>query len=117
MSSEVDLRQSWTSPRTNTELTVLFQAASLHIGLSTPNFTILEMSLGMHYNTEAGDIDLNTYLKDQSVFAIDGGHVKAPTGFGLGIEVDEEMIRKISAETQPWPPKEFFGPDGSIREW
>ncbi|KAI5198131.1 mandelate racemase/muconate lactonizing enzyme family protein [Aureobasidium subglaciale] len=91
-------------------------AASLHIGLSTPNFTILEMSLGMHYNTEAGDIDLNTYLKDQSVFAIDGGHVAAPTGPGLGIEVDEEMIRKISVETQPWQPKEFFGPDGSIRE-
>lgn len=109
-------------------------AASLHVGLSTPNFVILEMSLGMyvtiswrsdrfaksfrrHYNTEAGDIDLNTYLKDQSVFAIDGGHVAAPTGPGLGIEVDEEMIRRISAETQPWQPKEFFGPDGSIREW
>jgi galactonate dehydratase len=91
-----------------TELTDPPQAASLHIGLSTPNFVILEMSLGMHYNTEAGDIDLNTYLKDQSVFAIDGG---------LGIEVDEEMIRKISAETLPWQPKEFFGPDGSIREW
>ncbi|KAI4744330.1 mandelate racemase/muconate lactonizing enzyme family protein [Aureobasidium sp. EXF-12298] len=93
-------------------------AASLHVGLSTPNFVILEMSLGMHYNTEAGDIDLNTYLKDQSVFAIDGGHVAAPTGPGLGIEVDEEMIRRISAETQPWPPKEFFGPDsenGRIR--
>jgi galactonate dehydratase len=28
-------------------------AASLHIGLSTPNFVILEMSLGMHYNVEA----------------------------------------------------------------
>jgi galactonate dehydratase len=100
-----------------TELTDPPQAASLHIGLSTPNFVILEMSLGMHYNTEAGDIDLNTYLKDQSVFAIDGGYVAAPTGPGLGIEVDEEMIRKISAETLPWQPKEFFGPDGSIREW
>ena len=92
-------------------------AASLHVGLSTPNFVILEMSLGMHYNTEAGDIDLNTYLKDQSVFAIQGGHVAAPTGPGLGIELDEEMIRRISAETEPWQPKEFYGPDGSIREW
>lgn len=27
-------------------------AASLHVGLSTPNFVILEMSLGMHYNVE-----------------------------------------------------------------
>ncbi|KAI7535423.1 mandelate racemase/muconate lactonizing enzyme family protein [Hortaea werneckii] len=92
-------------------------AASLHVGLSTPNFVILEMSLGMHYNVEAGDIDLNTYLKDQSVFAIKEGHVAAPTGPGLGIDIDEEMIRKIAAETEPWQPKEFYGPDGSIREW
>lgn len=92
-------------------------AASLHVGLSTPNFVILEMSLGMHYNTEAGDIDLNTYLKDQSVFAIKEGYVNAPTGPGLGIEIDEDLIRKIAADTEPWQCKEFYGPDGSIREW
>ncbi|KAJ9630606.1 hypothetical protein H2203_001129 [Taxawa tesnikishii (nom. ined.)] len=92
-------------------------AASLHVGLSTANFVILEMSLGMHYNVEAGDIDLNTYLKDQSVFDIKDGHVAAPTGPGLGIDIDEDMVRKIAAETDPWPPKEFFGPDGAIREW
>lgn len=92
-------------------------AASLHCGLSTPNFTILEMSLGMHYNTEAGDIDLNTYLKNESVFAIKEGFVAAPSGPGLGIELDEDLIRKIAAETEPWAPKEFYGPDGSIREW
>lgn len=92
-------------------------AANLHVGLSTPNFVILEMSLGMHYNVEAGDIDLLTYMKDQSVFDIKEGHVAAPTGPGLGIEVDEEMIRRISADTKPWQPKEFYGPDGGIREW
>lgn len=92
-------------------------AASLHVGLSTANFNILEMSLGMHYNVEAGDIDLLTYIKDQSVFDIKEGHVAAPTGPGLGIEVDEEMIRKIATETEPWQCKEFYGPDGSIREW
>ena len=92
-------------------------AACLHIGLSTPNFVIQEMSIGMHYNTEAGDIDLNTYLKDRSVFEIKDGHVAAPTGPGLGIDIDEEMVRKISAETEPWQCKEFYGPDGSIREW
>lgn len=92
-------------------------AASLHVGLSTANFVILEMSLGMHYNTEAGDIDLNTYLKDQSVFTIKDGYVAAATKPGLGIDIDEEMVRKISAETEPWQCKEFYGPDGSIREW
>jgi galactonate dehydratase len=92
-------------------------AASLHVGLSTPNFVILEMSLGMHYNTEAGDIDLNTYLKDQSVFKITEGYVNAPKTPGLGIEINEQMVRKIAAETEPWQCKEFYGPDGSIREW
>lgn len=71
----------------------------------------------MHYNTEAGDIDLTTYIKDQSVFAIEEGYVAAPKGPGLGIEIDEDMVRKIAAETEPWQCKEFYGPDGSIREW
>lgn len=92
-------------------------AASLQVGLTTPNFVIQEMSLGMHYNVEAGEIDLNTYLKDQTVFTIKDGYVAAPTGPGLGIEIDEAMVRKIAAETEPWQCKEFYGPDGSLREW
>ncbi|QGI86818.1 hypothetical protein CEK25_013547 [Fusarium fujikuroi] len=92
-------------------------AASVQVALSSPNFAILEMSLGMHYNTEAGDIDLLTYLKNPSVFDLEGGHVKAPTGYGLGIEIDEEMVIRIAKETEPWQCKTFHGPDGSIREW
>jgi galactonate dehydratase len=92
-------------------------AASMQIALSTPNFVIQEMSLGMHYNLEAGEIDLNSYLVDTSVFDIKEGYVAALTKPGLGIEIDEDLVRKISLETDPWQPKEFFGPDGSIREW
>ena len=92
-------------------------AASLQVGLSTPNFVIQEMSLGMHYNVEAGDIDLNTYVKDQSVFNIQEGYVAAPLGPGLGIEINEEKVRAIAENAEPWQCKEFFGPDGSIREW
>jgi len=92
-------------------------AACMQVALNIPNFVIQEMSLGMHYNVEAGEQDLNTYLVDQTVFAIEDGYVKALTGHGLGIEVNEEMVRKISKETEPWQPKEFYGPDGSIREW
>ncbi|KAI1009062.1 hypothetical protein LB504_001969 [Fusarium proliferatum] len=77
-------------------------AASVQVALSSPNFAILEMSLGMHYNTEAGDIDLLTYLKNPGVFDLEGGHVKAPTGYGLGIEIDEEMVVRIAKETEPW---------------
>ncbi|KAF4119346.1 galactonate dehydratase [Geosmithia morbida] len=94
-------------------------AACMAVALTTPNFAILEMSLGMHYNTESGDdIDLLTYLKDPEVFAIgDDGYIKAPTKYGLGIEIDEDKVRSISKGTKPWQCKVFHGPDGSIREW
>lgn len=93
-------------------------AASLQIALTSPNFSILEMSLGMHYNTEAGDdIDLLTYMKDPETFQIHGGYIKAPTKHGLGIEIDETRVRQIAESTRPWECKVFYGPDGSIREW
>ncbi|KAI1814430.1 galactonate dehydratase [Poronia punctata] len=94
-------------------------AACVQLALSVPNFAILEMSLGMHYNTEAGDdVDLLTYLKDKTVFEVaEGGYVKAPMGHGLGIEIDEEVVREIARDTRPWQCKVFHGPDGSIREW
>ena len=92
-------------------------AASIQVALATPNFVIQEMSLGMHYNVEAGEHDLNTYLVDQTVFDIEDGYVRAPTGWGIGIEVDEDAVRKFSLDTEPWKCKEFYGPDGAIREW
>lgn len=92
-------------------------AACMQIAVSSPNFVIQEMSLGMHYNIEAGHIDLNSYLVDKTVFDIKDGYVAAPSKPGLGVEIDEELVRKISKETEPWQPKEFYGPDGSIREW
>jgi galactonate dehydratase len=75
------------------------------------------MSLGMHYNIEEGEEDLNTYLFDQTVFNIEDGYVKALTGIGLGIEMNEQVVRRISKETGHWQCKEFYGPDSSIREW
>ena len=92
-------------------------AASIQVALSIPNFVIQEMSLGMHYNVEAGEEDLNTYLVDQTVFDIEDGYVKAPKGVGLGIEINEEVVRRISKNTEAWQCKEFYGADGSIREW
>jgi galactonate dehydratase len=92
-------------------------AACMQIGISSPNFVIQEMSLGMHYNTEAGEEDLATYLRDKSVFDIEEGYVKALTGPGLGIEIDEMTVRRVSQETGYWQPKEFYGEDGGIREW
>ena len=92
-------------------------AACMQVDLSLPNFVIQEMSLGIHYNTEVGEYDITSYLKDTGLFDVKDGYVDALTGPGLGIEIDEETVRKVAQTTQPWVPKEFFGPDGSIREW
>lgn len=65
-----------------------------------------------------GVYDVTSYLKDSSVFDVAEGFVKCPTGVGIGIEIDEEMVRKVSKEcATPWRCLEFFGPDGAVREW
>jgi galactonate dehydratase len=92
-------------------------AACMQVDLATPNFVIQEMSIGIHYNTEAGDLDITSYVKDASVFDVNAGYVEALNAPGLGIEIDEDVVRRVAANTQPWLPKEFYGPDGSIREW
>ena len=92
-------------------------AASMQVALSIPNFVIQEMSLGIHYNTLAGEHDLHSYVTDPDVFTVREGFVKALEGVGLGIEVDEEAVRRISKTAGIWKPLEFFGADGSIREW
>lgn len=92
-------------------------AACMQVDLATPNFAIQEMSLGMHYNIEAGEYDITSYIKDASVFDVKDGYVDALKAPGLGIEVDEAMVRRVAATTEPWQCKEFYGPDGGIREW
>jgi len=92
-------------------------AASVQFAMSTPNFVIQEMSLGIHYNVEAGEYDINNYVKDKSVWDVKDGYIDGLSGAGLGIEVDEEEVREVSKTAPPWALKGFIGPDGSIREW
>ncbi|KAI4716146.1 mandelate racemase/muconate lactonizing enzyme family protein [Aureobasidium sp. EXF-10727] len=92
-------------------------AACLQIGLCTPNHMIQEMSVGMHYNTEAGEHDIHSYVLNSEVFKVTDGYLDAFTGPGLGIEVDEEAIRRVAENTQPWELQGFVGIDGGLREW
>lgn len=92
-------------------------AASMQIDLAIPNFVIQEMSLGIHYNTEAGAYDITNYVTDPSVFDVKDGYVDALTKPGLGIDIDEEEVRRVAKMSESWPPKEFYGADGGIREW
>lgn len=75
------------------------------------------MSQGIHYNKEVGDYDLHSYVIDASVFEVKDGFVDALEKPGLGIEINEDYVRKIAKEASPWPLQVFAGKDGGIREW
>ena len=92
-------------------------AACIQFAMATSNFVIQEMSLGIHYNTEMGEYDINNYIINKGVWEVKEGYVDGLNGIGLGIEVDETEIREVAKTTAPWPVKGFSGPDGSIREW
>ncbi|KAJ3476015.1 hypothetical protein NLI96_g11449 [Meripilus lineatus] len=92
-------------------------AACLQVDIATPNFMIQEMSWQMHYNQGA---DLLTYLNNPEVFAVKEGYVDILQGPGLGIEVNEALVREMAkkyADESPWRNEVFHGPDGSLREW
>ena len=92
-------------------------AASLQIGFCTPNHQIQEMSIGMHYNVEAGEYDIHSYVMNPEVFEVKEGYVEKLTRPGLGIDINEELVRKVAEKTGPWPLKGFVGKDGGYREW
>ncbi|KAK7676391.1 hypothetical protein QCA50_020654 [Cerrena zonata] len=92
-------------------------AASVQVDLTAPNFVIQEMSWQMHYNKGA---DLLTYLVDSSVFSIKDGYVDALEGPGLGIEINETLVREADAKCRQepaWRNEVWKGLDGSLREW
>ncbi|CAL1699112.1 unnamed protein product [Somion occarium] len=92
-------------------------AACMQVDITVPNFVIQEMSWQIHYNQGA---DLMTYLVDPKVFAVKDGYVDALEGPGLGIEVNESLVRAAAAKYKneiPWRNEVWKGPDGSLREW
>lgn len=90
-------------------------AANIQVDAVSANFAIQEMSLGIHYN--AGSQDLTSYIGDPSVWDVEKGYIKLLKGPGLGIEVDEEMVRRLSVDAEAWVSPGFFGPGGEVREW
>ncbi|KAH8830100.1 enolase C-terminal domain-like protein [Flagelloscypha sp. PMI_526] len=95
-------------------------AASLHIGFSTPNFVICEMSWKMHYN--AGPFDLFTYMNNPDIFQVKEGMISLLEGAGLGVEINEPLVREQDklfreGKWEPWRNPIWRGPDGAIREW
>lgn len=89
-------------------------AACMQLALSTPNFVIQEMSLGIHYNIGH---DLLSYMRNPEVFKVEDGMVAALQTPGLGVEIDETMVREVSKAPLAWRNPVWRGKDGSLREW
>jgi galactonate dehydratase len=89
-------------------------AACLQLDATAHNAFIQEQSLGIHYNKGS---DLLDYLVDPLVFAYQDGHLKIPQGPGLGIEINEEHVRKMAEVGHRWRNPLWRHKDGSVAEW
>ena len=92
-------------------------AANVQVDAVSANFAIQEMSLGIHYNTQAGDKDLTSYIKQPDVWNVKDGHIDVPTDIGLGIEIDEEEVRAAAVDAKSWRSPAFRGFNSEWREW
>src|SRR5215213_9419573 len=66
-------------------------AACLQVDATCHNAFIQEQSLAIHYNQGS---DLLDYILDKDVFKYENGFVKIPEGAGLGLDINEEHVRK-----------------------
>lgn len=89
-------------------------AATLQVDVCTPNVFIQEQSLGIHYNK---GFDLLDFVKNKEIFQYKDGFLDIPTKPGLGLEVDEDMVREISKEGLIWTNPKWKHYDGTIAEW
>jgi len=89
-------------------------AAGLQLDACTPNCVIQKLSIQIHYNQGA---DLLDYLDNKDIFTVRDGYVEVPTGPGLGIAIDEDMVRKAAEVGYEWKPPVWRLDDGSIAEW
>ena len=89
-------------------------AACLQVDFCTPNAFIQEQSANIHYND---GYDLLNYLKNPEIFHYQNGHAALLTGPGLGVEVDEEYVKKMALEGHHWHNPIWRDADGCVAEW
>ena len=88
-------------------LSFLGESASLHAVASIPNFLIQEF-----YPSDLGGVVHKTWEMDKE------GYASLPQGPGLGVEIDEGLLPKVSSEMSikyKWPGAR--SPDGAIADY
>ena len=89
-------------------------AACLHLDATTYNAVIQEQSMGIHYNKGKDVID---YVKNKEDFKFTEGYVNICSKAGLGVDVNEELVRELSKTPHNWKNPIWRHKDGSFAEW
>lgn len=89
-------------------------AASLQLDLAVPNFLAQEHVIDL---SGTGSPDL-AILHTPEVLLVRGGYLDRPTGPGLGIEIDEDAVRRsVVGEPADETPGPWTQADGGFAEW
>lgn len=74
-------------------------ASCLHVDATSYNAVIQEQSMGIHYNQGKDVLD---YLINKEVFEFKEGTVDILIGPGLGVDINEKLVRKLSKQEHNW---------------
>lgn len=88
--------------------------ACIQVDTCTPNVFIQEQSLGIHYNKGG---DLLDYLKDPSIYRYKQGFLELITKPGLGVEINEDVVKKAAESVVTWKNPVWRNYDGTVAEW
>ncbi len=89
-------------------------ASCLHIDFISRNAVLQEQSMGIHYNKGAELLD---YVKNKDDFRMTDGYFSPLTKPGLGIEIDEDIVKEKSKNAPDWVNPLWRYKDGSVAEW
>lgn len=89
-------------------------AACLQVDFASVNACLQEQSVGMAYNKGQ---EVGSYLRDDSVFHYREGYVDLLQGPGLGVDVDEQIVRSLEEPDLAWKNPVFRLEDGCVTEW
>ena len=64
-----------------------------------------------------GPSQVFSYLRDSDIFTYDDGYLSIPDAPGLGIDVDEDYVRKQANQNAQWRNPIWNHEDGSIANW
>lgn len=89
-------------------------AACIQLDACTPNAVIQEQSYKIHYNQGA---DLFDYVLNPEVLTPDDGKIVVPRGPGLGVEMNEDRIRRVASTPHVYRTRFWRLDDGRLAEW